>query len=256
MYLEETESIGEESGSVKGWKHLSCDICDREFSSVTERNAHIEDHFKTIECPNCLRSFTGDRAYAFHISCGKCKDTVDLDRFRCHLCNEKMFDSLEVLNNHLHTQHKCIISEDRVVCELCNRTFAKLKYLRKHIREIHENDSKFVCKTCGKKFNRKANLMEHELIHQGKYLAQCKTCGNSYRTTSALRLHQRTHTGEKPYKCDICNEKAYAYNTDLKRHKRSVHGILGTSYPCTICPKVYYEPKLLKNHMNKSHKTS
>lgn len=61
----------------------------------------------------------------------------------------------------------------------------------------------------------------------------------------------------RPYKCDICNEKSYAYNTDLKRHKRSVHGIFnGSTYPCAHCSKVYYERKLLKNHINKSHKNS
>lgn len=183
--------------STVSWQPLSCDICDRKFPSVAERNAHIEDHFKTIECRNCLRNFVGDRAYEFHISTGKCKEAVDLDRFRCNLCNEKVFDSLDVLNKHLHTEHKCVITEDQISCELCSRTFAKLKYLRKHIRELHENATPFNCKTCDKKFNRKANLLEHELIHQGKYLATCKTCGNSYRTMSALKLHQRTHTGER-----------------------------------------------------------
>lgn len=235
-------------------KPLACDICDREFNSIVERNVHIESHFKSIDCPNCSRTFIGDRAYEFHISTGKCKAVVDLDRFRCNLCNEKVFDTVEALNNHLHTEHKCVITEERIGCELCDRTFAKLKYLRKHIRELHENATPFVCLTCSKRFKRKANLVEHELIHKGEYLAKCNICDKSYRTSSALKLHQRTHTGEKPYVCDICYQKSYAYNTDLKRHKRSVHGILGTPYPCTLCPKVYYEPKLLKNHTAKAHK--
>lgn len=259
VYLEEEEVdiVDIDESGTNQWKRLRCDICDRAFSSVAERNNHIEDHFKSIECPNCKRSFIGDRAYSFHVTSGKCKENVDLDRFKCCLCNEKVFDSLDMLNDHLLTEHNCIITEDQISCELCNRTFGKLKYLRKHVRELHDNATPFDCGTCGKKFKRKANLLEHELIHQGKYLAKCKTCGLSYRTKSALKLHERTHTGEKPYKCDICNQKSYAYNTDLKRHKRSIHGIFnGTTYPCTLCSKVYYEPKLLKNHMNKSHKDS
>lgn len=235
-------------------KQLICDICDREFDSTVERNSHIEQHFESIECKNCLRSFIGDRAYVFHLSNGKCKNAVEMELFRCNLCNEKVFDSVQALNNHLHTGHKCVINSERIGCELCDRTFGKLKYLRKHIRELHENATPFICKTCDKKFNRKANLVEHELIHQGKYLADCETCGKSYRTQSALKLHQRTHTKEKPYVCDICYKKSYAYNTDLKRHKRSAHGILGTPYPCTLCTKVFYEPKLLKNHTIRAHK--
>lgn len=66
--------------------------------------------------------------------------------------------------------------------------------------------------------------------------------------------------GEKPYKCDHllsdstpC-EKSYAYNTDLKRHKRSVHGIVDKVFPCSMCEnKVFYEPKFLRNHMLKAH---
>lgn len=255
IYLdEEIIEDYEEVVEMKTSKQLTCDICDCEFGDIAERNAHIEQHFKSIECPNCSRTFIGDRAYEYHISTGKCKEAVDLDRFKCNMCNEKVFDSVEKLNSHLHAQHNCFITDERIGCELCDRTFAKLKYLRKHIRELHEKATPYNCKDCGKKFNRKANLLEHELIHQGKYLAVCKTCDKSYRTQSALKLHERTHTGEKPYKCDICNEKSYAYNTDLKRHKRAVHGIFGTPYPCTVCPKIFYEPKLLRNHTLRAHK--
>lgn len=252
--MEEQIEIGTAASIV-----FRCDICDREFSTVAERNQHIEDHFKQIECPICSRTFTGDRAFEFHTSTGKCKAAktkTNLELFRCSLCNEKVFDSMDTLNNHMRSEHDCSINAGRLNCERCNRTFGKVKYLRKHIRELHDMATPFDCKTCGKTFNRKANLMEHELIHQGKYLAECKTCGNSYRTASALRLHERTHTGEKPYKCDLCNDKAYAYNTDLKRHKRSAHGILGTPHPCNfpMCGKIFYEPKLLRKHTAKVHK--
>lgn len=247
IYLEE-ENITDSSTIVR------CDICDREFPSIAERNQHIEEHFKQIECPLCSRKFVGDRAYEFHTSTGKCKAAkVKSKLFRCNLCNEKVFDSMDTLNNHMRSKHKCSISGERFNCEQCDRTFGKIKYLRKHIYELHDMATPFHCKTCGKKFNRKANLIEHELIHDGIKLANCETCGKSYRTASALKLHVRTHTGEKPYACDLC-EKAYAYNTDLKRHKRSAHGILGTPYPCKMCDRIFYEPKLLRNHEAKAHK--
>lgn len=232
---------------------VRCDICDREFDGITERNEHIEEHFKQIKCPTCSRIFVGDRAYAFHTSTGKCKNTKVKPKFRCKLCNEKVFDSMDALNAHMRSVHQCSYSGDRLNCEQCDRTFGKVKYIQKHIREIHDMATPFHCSFCNKKFNRKANLQEHELIHEGKFLADCQTCGKSYRTASALRLHERTHTGEKPYSCDLC-DKAYAYNTDLKRHKRSAHGILGTPYPCTACDKIFYEPKLLRRHVDRMHK--
>lgn len=252
--MDDVETAASSTSSVSN--QLICDICDGKFATIAERNSHIEKHFETIECASCSRHFIGDCAFEFHISAGKCKKpTENLDRHRCSLCNQKVFDCVEALNNHLHSVHKCFISDDRIGCVPCNRTFGRLKYLRKHIRELHDHATPYTCTTCGKSFNRKANLIEHELIHQGKYLASCDACGKSYRTPSALKLHQRTHTGEKPYKCDLCGEKAYAYNTDLKRHKRAVHGILGTALPCTQCTKVFYEPKHLRNHVARAHKT-
>lgn len=249
----EEEDHDETNESIDISTQLICNICDSEFTCIADRNVHIEDHFKSIGCSHCERTFIGDRAYEFHITSGKCKETVEIDRFRCPLCNEKVFNSAELLDSHLLKKHNSIISDDRISCIMCDRSFARLKYLRKHVRELHENATQFNCETCGKQFNRKSNLIEHELIHQKKFLAKCKTCGKSCRTASALKLHQRTHTGEKPYKCEICNQKSYAYNTDLKRHKRSAHGILGTPYPCTLCTKIFYEPKLLRNHTIKVH---
>lgn len=179
---------------------------------------------------------------------------MNAERFRCILCNAKVFDSKELLHSHLESEHHCIIDDDRLICISCNRSFAKFKYLKKHVAEVHEKMFQLSCHICKRQFNRKANMVEHMLIHENKYTAKCHVCSKSYRTPSALRLHLRMHTKEKPYKCDLCGEKSYAYNTDLKRHKRSVHGILGKPFPCDLCTKVFYEPKLLKNHMKRLHR--
>lgn len=232
---------------------FKCDMCDSEFATKDERNAHIEDHFKSYECPNCLRSFVGDRAFEYHTRSGKCKLAVTPTLFRCKLCAEKVFQSEAKLKQHQHYVHGCAIDTNRITCEQCQRTFGQLRYLRKHIYEVHRKLSQFVCSECRKVFNRKSNLLEHMLIHEQKYLARCNVCKKDYRTKSALRLHVRTHTGDKPYQCDICKDKRYAYNTDLNRHRRSAHGILGTPHPCPDCHKVFYEPKFLRRHCSKHH---
>lgn len=195
----------------------------------------------------------GDRAFEYHTRNGKCKIIVTQTLFRCNLCNEKVFKSASALKVHENTVHGCVIEQDCIRCQQCQRTFAQLRYLRKHIYEVHRKSTQFNCSVCRKVFNRRSNLTEHMLIHEQKYLAPCDICKKSFRTKSALRLHKRMHTGEKPYKCDICMEKAFAYNTDLKRHKRQAHGIVGTPHPCLICDQVFYEPKLLRRHTTRCH---
>lgn len=232
---------------------FTCDICDNSFPTAQKRNEHIEQHFQMIKCPNCTSLFYGDRAYEYHTTTAKCKKVVEKTKFRCNVCNVKVFDTLEAQKQHEITEHKVHIDTNSIRCEPCGQSFAQLKYLKTHISELHLKSSQYACETCGKHFNRKSNLVEHLLIHENKYLSKCDVCYKSYRTPSALKLHKRTHTGEKPYICDICLEKSYAYNTDLKRHKRTSHGILGKPFPCKICSRVYYEPKLLRYHMKKYH---
>lgn len=254
-YAKTQLKFAEVSASGSDQLLFTCDICNERFSSKDERNAHIENHFKTLKCEKCGGEFVGDRAYEYHLWRSSCSSNSSKEKFRCWLCSDQCFDTKRELSEHERNAHNCIIDTTQIKCGLCNRLFAKLRYLRKHMVELHSNRNHFECEVCGKQFNRKSNLVEHMLIHENKYLAKCETCGKSYRTPSALRLHVRMHTGEKPYKCDLCEDKAYAYNTDLKRHKRYVHGIMGTAHPCSLCSKVYYEPKLLKYHMIKSHQT-
>lgn len=200
---------------------IVCDICNKRFNTKIERNEHIEEHFKKFECDECSETFVGDRAFQYHQRRCKNKDPLASSTFEC---------------------------------KECNRKFIQQRYLKKHIYELHNKKTQFQCEICDKIFNRRSNYDEHQLIHKNIYLCKCEICSKSFRTPSALKLHERMHTGEKPYKCDICNVKSYAYQVDLKRHKRYAHAIVDKKFPCSMCSKTYYENKLLRAHCRKTHK--
>lgn len=231
-----------------------CDMCDKRFDSRHERNLHIDNHFKTYNCETCGESFIGDRQFEHHRLTNKCitKKPINSITYECYMCHKSGFftiRSLRIHNNKLHmpTDSKKI----KHICEHCQKHFANKYILKSHISQIHERNCLYVCEDCGQSFNRQANLKWHQLIHENKLPCKCKICGKAFRTLSGLNLHKRTHTGEKPYKCHLC-EKSYAYNTDLKRHKRT-HGIIDKEYHCSICSKVFYEPKFIRKHMQKFH---
>lgn len=261
----------------------SCDICSKKFTSRDERNTHIGDHFKTYTCNTCGEKFVGDRQFEHHRLSNKCVALTKQPNsitYECFLCHKNTFFSKRSLKLHFNRFHKEKKNLDNGanICEYCQKSFANVYIMKSHISEIHLKKQQFKCKECGKAFNRLSNLQWHELIHQNQLPCKCKVCGKSFRTLSGLNLHKRTHTGlyssccsalssgfyhifscfffrtgEKPYKCDICNAKSYAYNTDLKRHKRSAHGIYDKVFNCTKCSKVFYEPKFLRKHMQKVH---
>lgn len=47
--------------------------------------------------------------------------------------------------------------------------------------------------------------------------------------------------------------RAYMFKIDLKRHQRSVHGIIEKTFVCQICSKVFYENKYLTKHLATAH---
>lgn len=254
MNDESTSEIFLEIESVEPNELFTCDMCDKQFTSRESRNKHIDDHFKTYTCTLCGESLIGDRQYEHHRVSNKCvpKQTIESVTFECFLCHKGNFFTMRSLRIHFNRLHAPKRRQSTVhKCEHCHKTFANVYILKSHVKQIHLQEVSFVCADCGKTFNRVSNLQWHQLIHQNKLPCPCSICGKAFRTLSGLNLHKRTHTGEKPYKCHLC-EKAYAYNTDLKRHKRS-HGIIDKEFHCTKCAQVFYEPKFLRNHMQRVH---
>lgn len=248
-----------------------CEMCDESFATRVQRNQHIENHFKTFECEECHKTFIGDRQFNYHQVTGRCvvpaeqqksvspepKETSEpsLTEWGCYICGKKNFQSRRSLKLHINKLHsnKPKVVKGEHVCQVCEKTFANQHVLKNHVHEIHTNAQEHKCDDCGKQFNRLANLRHHQLIHRNEMPCKCPVCDKAFRTSTGVRLHLRIHTGDRPYKCDICNEKAYAYNTDLVRHKRSAHGIYGKVFQCSYCTSFYYERKHLRKHVARTH---
>lgn len=231
---------------------FTCDICSKKFATRDERNDHINKHFQAYECSSCGKTFTGDRQYEHHRR-NPCNIISNAITFECCICHMGNFFTIRSLKRHITQKHEPKPKTTTNICSICKKTFANIYILKSHIKEIHEKSRRSECDVCGKRFNRPSNMQWHRLIHDNMMSCECNICGKAFRTVSGLNLHKRTHTGEKPYKCDICNEKSYAYNTDLKRHKRSAHGIIDKEFPCTHCQQVFYERKFLRKHVEKKH---
>lgn len=108
------------------------------------------------------------------------------NQFICTDCS-KIFSSLRKLKRH-HTVH--LPDELKLVhpCQYCDKKFSKRVNVQAHIRAIHVCERPFVCEECGKSFQTKGALKEHQITHSDVSPFQCHYCPKKFKNMPRLRV--------------------------------------------------------------------
>ena len=143
-----------------------------------------------------------------------------------------------------HTKTKTRGTKRSFKCDMCDREFARLDYLKKHAR-THTGERPFKCDECRKEFTKKNNLTRHKMIHTGERPFQCDLCEYKCVSEGNLKRHKMIHTGKRPFKCDVC-EKTFAQMHHFIAHKRIHTG--ERPFPCDKCEKAFTQNHDLTRH--------
>ncbi|KAL3853142.1 hypothetical protein ACJMK2_016712 [Sinanodonta woodiana] len=129
----------------------------------------------------------------------------------------------------------------------CNYKTRMPRRLEKHLKWVHESDTKFKCNICpfescssreysvhmrehfdGPPFkcdepqcnfvtDRMQKFLVHRMVHSDERPFGCDQCGMRFRANNNLHAHLKTHTGTRNFVCDVCH-KSFATKNTLMQH--------------------------------------
>lgn len=159
-------------------------------------------------------------------------------------------------------EHAKNMHADRLKCTFCDKMFKDIDCRTAHIRRLHTKTAApqkkytFVCSKCGKKFNSRLALTDHEKGNCGTspiYKCDYEGCGKSLHSMGSLKIHQMIHTGDLPFSCSFCKKK-FRTQGQVKVHERSHSG--EKPFKCDQCSKAFAHRESLITHtsLHSGHK--
>lgn len=162
--------------------------------------------------------------------------------FKCKHCDE-VFANRSNYNKHVLT----LRNGKPFFCRTCIKGFDFRGDLIMHKRQNRDcksppREKKYLCTYCGKYFEKKDSLRQHNRVHTRERPFECSQCNRAFVNKGTLKDHMNSHLGLKPYVCQVpeCG-KAFRLACTLKQHKMNVHE--PPTFKCTFCDKMFSDKK-------------
>ncbi|KAJ8706576.1 hypothetical protein PYW07_012654 [Mythimna separata] len=231
-----------------------------EDSSNPEKHQQFIDQIKCsvnsakekFPCPQCDKKFQwrGNllRHLNSHVASAK-------EKYPCPQCDKKFQwrgNLLRHLNSHVAR------ANGELVCEPCNRTFSSIATYKQHMKisrkHVSENDFKYMCSDCGKRFANKTRLKDHvDWEHLKNYVHTCPVCQKVFKSHTSLYLHKQVvHKKDNAeHLCDHCG-KPFPNQAKLRCHMMALHSST-SAYKCNTCGARFSWLSCLSRHNKKLH---
>ena len=137
-------------------------------------------------------------------------------------------------------------------CSFCDKSYADIFSLERHVKSIHEGKKPFHCTKCDARFSQIHGLKDHiAIIHEKKKPHKCAICNSSFSMTRHLIRHELSKHGNKTHVCSICGT-SFGLKEMLDRHIREVHQKKETR-KCSMCYSSFSNVGNLNKHMARVH---
>ena len=255
-------------------------------NSILDHEEKIHGHLKQT-CERCNEVCLSLKHLASHIAYKHCTKN-EKGQYICVYCGTIKKSRQQILGYHILNKHfnqppypcdkcdkgfdtkgyydvhvKSVHSEERSFqCDKCAKSFKTLLSLNIHVGNVHEVQIEQKCEDCDKIFKNLRYLKTHQkLMHSGieRTRIMCDDCGKSFACKQKFKIHclnVHSNAEEKAKHTLTCEYPGCTYSglskTHLKRHYDRVH-LQKRNYKCSLCPKGFFDRKILEEHTNGVH---
>ncbi|XP_038220347.1 zinc finger protein 234-like [Zerene cesonia] len=246
---------------------FTCDVCRKVFRWRASLRKHLERH--RIEsgqkrkpyCEPCKLYFATTSNLRKHVSASS-KHQIQLKLSKLKdtpIPSEDKDGYIKNIESVVNESRRMYAASGELVCAPCNRTFSSIATYQQHMRiskkHVTEEDFKYMCSDCGKRFADKTRLKDHiDWEHLKNYVHTCGECQKAFKTRTSLYLHKQVvHQKDKSeHLCDHCG-KHFPNHSKLRVHIKAAHSSIA-AYKCNSCGARFAWHSCLSRHVRRLHK--
>ncbi|CAH1983460.1 unnamed protein product [Acanthoscelides obtectus] len=261
--IEGYQSDGRDSGSDRAqtkWKR-------------EQKYLQVKEEKKLLSCYNCNYTDPTKKGLISHIKKNNCSLGSSLEKTRsvsriqyrlniCNKCNEA-FKSKALLDNHISTVHKSILTRHMHLCKHCDMSFKRKESLFDHILKQHPkfggtiSRKLYECMHCALKITNRSNFIRHMTKHNAQKPFGCTNCDASFKSKLCLDHHilqkhseftdSVSHTILGCTECEYKTIRARSLARHIMKHTGTC------KFTCNKCDASFRTKVWLDNHILQKH---